>query len=228
VGYANEVYFNEVTEGFFGIRAPRLDVLKELLFGEFRGLLVLAPVLALAPVGFTLFARDASSRATALTAFAITLYYILLNASFPFWYGGWSFGPRYMAPVLPLASLALAAVWSRAPAAVRIGLLALAVYGAGVTFVAVSTTAQPREDVAHPVRELLWPNFAAGRLAINWQSFVDPDLRSERDPSTHAWNLGENLVLTGLPSLIPLIATWSLIGVGYASYRRKAPRSEPR
>ena len=79
-----------------------------------------------------------------------------------------------------------------------------------------ATTAQPRDDIERPVAELLWPNFAAGRLAINWQSFVEDRPAGERDRSAHAWNLGEKLGLTGLTSLVPLIAMWSVVAGLYA------------
>jgi hypothetical protein len=82
--------------------------------------------------------------------------------------------------------------------------------------VAVSTTAQPRDDVQRPVSELLWPNFVEGHLSINQQPFVEDniqDQRDQRDQQTHAWRIGEKLGLTDLVSLAPLFAFWSLVGV---------------
>ena len=224
LGYSYVVGFQEMTQGSFAFGAPARRVIWALLFGQFRGLFVLAPVLAVAPLGFVLLARDPSTRAPAIAAFAITVYYLLLNASYHYWHGGWSFGPRHMAPILPFMSIGVAIAWSRAALAVRVGLCALALYGVAVTFVAVATTAQPRDDIERPVTELLWPNFAAGRLASNWQSFVEDRPADERDRSAHAWNLGEKLGLTGLTSLVPLIAMWSVIAGLYAwRSRREGP-----
>ena len=224
LGYANEIAFEDMSRGFFGITSPRSDIMIELLFGQFRGLFFLAPVLAVAPIGLALLARDPLTRPSAFTGAAILVYYVVLNSSYSYWDGGWSFGPRHMAPVLPLMGLALATVWSRARPAVRAGLCALALYSVGLTLVAVSTTAQPPDNVKRPVSELLWPNFVNGRVSTNWQSFVEDGLQNQRDPETHAWNVGEELGLTGLASLTPLAAIWAVIIAGYWWARQKANR----
>src|SRR6185295_3499168 len=44
----------------------------------------------------------------------VIVYHLLLNASFHYWEGGWSMGPRYLSAMLPFASLAFGAVWMRA------------------------------------------------------------------------------------------------------------------
>ena len=44
--------------------------------------------------------------------------------------------------------------------------------------------------------------FVEGHLSINWQAFVEDNIQDERDPQTHAWNIGEKLGLTGLVSSI--------------------------
>jgi hypothetical protein len=95
-------------DGFFGIGGPKRGVLMGVLFGQFRGLFFLAPVLALAPIGFALLIRVPAVRLPALTVLAIAVYYVLMNASYNYWHGGWSYGPRHIAPSLPFRALALA------------------------------------------------------------------------------------------------------------------------
>jgi hypothetical protein len=214
VGYANEAGFEGMKEGFLGITHPKLWVLGELLFGRFRGLLYLAPVLAAAPSGFVLLISSRTARRPGVAAAAIAIYYLLFNAAYVYWHGGWSYGPRHMAPALPFLSLALAPLWSRASPAARGALAAVALYGAALSFVAVSTTAQPPENYKRPVSDLLWPSFKSGRLSINHQAFVEPDVTTQRDPVAHAWNLGEKLGLAGHASLLPLYAVWGVIGIG--------------
>ena len=218
LGYSKEVGFSGMSQGFFGLSYPRRGALMEILFGQFRGLFFLAPVLALAPLGFALLVISPASRLEGIVAMAIAAYYVLVNASYYYWDGGWSFGPRHMAPALPMMSLALALLWSRAKPALRVLLVLLALYGAGLTFVAVSTTAQPPDTYHRPVTELLWPNFAKGRVSINWQAFVEDNLRERRDPEAHAWNLGEKIGLTGWWSLVPLVMIW--VAVGLVTMRR--------
>jgi hypothetical protein len=154
-----------------------------------------------------------------LAAGAIALYYVLFNASYYYWSGGWSLGPRHMAPALPFISLGLAPLWSGTKSRLRLVLGALALYGAVVALVAVSTTAQPPDTYRKPLTELLWPNFAQGRLSINWQSFVEDGLREKREPIAHAWNLGELTGLTGRASLLPLFAIWLVIGFVWWRFR---------
>ena len=101
-------------------------------------------------------------------------------------------------------------------------LFVIALYGAFLTLVAVSTTAQPPDGFQRPVSQLLWPNFVKGEMAINWQSFVEDNLQGRRDPATHAWNVGEKLGLTGLVSLAPLVALWSVIGLAWCTRHRQS------
>jgi hypothetical protein len=216
LGYASEAGgFEGMKQGFLGVLYPKLDVLAELLVGRYRGLLYLAPVLAAAPLGFVVLIRAPASRVPAIAAAAIAAYYPLFNAAYFYWDGGSSYGPRHMAPGLPFLSLALAPLWSRAQPAVRVALAALALYGAALALVAVSTTAQPPEYYKNPVSQLLWPSFEKGHLSINQQGFVDDNLRRQRDPVAHAWNLGEKLGLTAHASLVPLFAIWGALGIAW-------------
>lgn len=222
LGYANEETFAGMHQGLFGITYPRPGVLFQILFGQFRGLFFLAPVLAAAPFGLLLLVRDRATRAAGLAAGAIALYYVLFNASYYYWTGGWSLGPRHMAPALPFIGLGLAPLWSRAKSGLRVVLGAIALYGAAVALVAVSTTAQPPDTYTQPLTQLLWPNFENGRMSINWQSFVEDGLRDRREPIAHAWNLGELVGLSGRASLLPLFAIWLVIGLVWWRFRDRA------
>jgi hypothetical protein len=222
LGYANVEGFTEMRKGFFGLTYPKRTILIWLLFGQYRGLLFLAPVLIAAPIGFLMLVRDPATRIPGVAAMSIAAYYLLFNASYIYWDGGWSYGPRHLAPALPFMSLALAPVWDRAKAPFRVALGALALFGAALAFIAVATTAQPPDTYRRPVTDLLWPNFAKGQLSINHQAFVEAGLRNERDPKAHAWNLGERLGLKGLMSLTPLLAIWSGIGVWWWTRREES------
>jgi len=218
LGYRHVALFEGMSEGFLGVTYPKRGVLIELLVGQYRGLLFLSPVFAAAPIGFLLLLVR-SNRPAALTAGAIAAYFVLFNASYHYWDGGWSYGPRHMACSLPFLSLALAPLWSVAKPILRTGLAVIALYGAGLTLVAVSTTAQPPDTYKRPVTQLLWENFSQGRLSIHRQSYLEDNLQIERNPDTHARNIGERLGLDGLASLAPLFVTWG--AVGFAWRRRR-------
>jgi hypothetical protein len=99
--------------GFFGIGAPALDGLREVLVGN-RGLLVFSPVLLAAAVGLVLLWRR-GRRAEALVCGTVSLLFVLLNAGYFLPYGGGSPGPRFLAPALPFLVLGLPCALARFP-----------------------------------------------------------------------------------------------------------------
>jgi hypothetical protein len=218
LGYSSEEGFQELHTGFFGITYPRLATIRELLFGSYRGLLPVSPLMGIVPLGLLLLWRRGRGGA-ALVAAGIGLYYLLLNASYFYWEGGWAFGPRQMTAALPFLALGLAPLWDLRPSRASRGraagtalLLAGWVWGVAITLIAVSTTPQPPASIRQPVSELLWPAFRDGDLSLNPQTFVHNSvdvgrLRGGGDPHA-AWNLGEIAGLHGLPSLLPLAVVW--------------------
>lgn len=179
----------EMGNGLFGVTYPRLWIVRELLVGQYRGLLRLAPVLALAPIGFVqLWRRRLESRVSILAAAALVVYYIMLNASYKYWDGGYSTGPRHLAPLLPFLSLAVGLVWTWSRPVHRVLLMILALYGVVLALMATSTDPMPGTDVASPVQELFWPAFRTGHLGT--------------------FNFGRFVGLRGLPSLLPLLLIW--------------------
>jgi hypothetical protein len=227
-GYRHVQGFTGMQQGMMGITYPKAHVIHEILFGRFRGLLPLAPALAAGPVGLVLCWRR-GRRAEVISALLVILYYLTLNAAYVYWNGGWSYGPRHLAPALPFLALGLAFLWQRLRPLLRVLLVAAVLWGIGSSLVAVSTTAQPPEAFDRPVAQLLWPAFKSGDLSLNHESFdesgADPRrLRGHTLPHD-AWNLGEKLGLRGLPSLVPLLLAW-LAAIGMAAWverRRQAP-----
>jgi len=207
LAYASEAEYVGMQQGVFGVDLPRMIRLRRILFGEYRGLLPLAPILALAPIGFLFIQR----RLVAAAAFIIAVYYILLNASYSYWEGGWSYGPRHASPAIPFLCIGLAALWTALPRLGRACLGLVGAYGVAVTLVAVSTMPLPPNNIRRPVAELLWPAFRDGDLALNTQTFVagsaNPDFRAHSEPKA-AFNLGMKMGLTGVASLLPLMLAW--------------------
>ena len=214
LGYAvAESPLGELHVGFFGLTYPKPAIIVELLVGAYRGLLPLAPVLALAPVGFWVWCRTSIERKPLAVAAIIPVYYLLLNASYFFWEGGWSYGPRHMAPALPFLALALAPLWIASGRLGRFGLAAVCACGIAITLIGVSTTPQPPSIYDHPFRQLWWPAFLDGDLSLNHTSYEmagwNPQLVRNHPEVHQAWNLGEQLGLRGLTSLLPLLVAWA-------------------
>jgi hypothetical protein len=212
LGYASEEGFEHLRTGFFGITFPQWWRMRELLVGEYRGLLPLSPLLAAAPLGLIVLARDPRRRTAALVALFIGAYYLLLNASYFYWEGGWSYAPRQVTPALPFMALGLPPLWDSGKPAVRALLMAGWLWGVAITLVAVSTNPQPPSSFRAPMRQLLWPAFRDGDLSLNHQTFVhgsaSPDQMRGRQIPHAAWNLGELMGLQGLASLVPLAIVW--------------------
>jgi hypothetical protein len=216
LGYQSEEHFEDLKRGFFGITTPELWRVRELLFGAYRGLLPLWPLAALSPIGLLIAARDRRRRAAALAALFIALYYLMLNASYHYWEGGWAYGPRQMMSAMPFVALGLGPLWDTKRTWLRALLAASFAWGTALTLIAESTNPQPAADIRSPMAELMWPAFRDGDLSLNSQTFVHfvppGGHRPGPDVPRAAWNLGEIARLRGRSSLAPLALAWLLGG----------------
>jgi hypothetical protein len=232
IAYSSEPGYVGMQQGVFGVALPRTVRLRRILFGEYRGLLPLAPTLALAPIGLALMlVRGGRQAAAAIVSSIIAAYFVLLNASYAYWEGGWSYGPRHASPAIPFLCIGLAALWTIVPGVLRWVLAGLSIYGTAVTLVAVSTMPLPPANIRRPVAELMLPAFRDGDLALNTQTVVaynvDADFRAHREPKA-AFNLGMKLGLDGQASLLPLGIVWMACAaalIAVAGERRTAPTS---
>jgi hypothetical protein len=223
VGYTSEEGYEAMRTGVFGVNLPNAHAAYEILFGRYRGLLPLAPVLAVAPLGFIFLLRDRRTRLPSLVVAFVAVYYFLLTAGYAYWSGGWSYGSRHLGPALPFVCVGLAPVWMRSGRLLRAAVLALAVVGVGQSLVAVSTTPQPPANVERPMADLLWPDFKSGDFPIGWQGYLDyrppagpmSELEAAGVPRA-AWNLGQVVGLNGFMSLVPLFMMWIAAGVAWA------------
>jgi len=228
LAYSSEIGYEGMQQGVFGVTLPKAIRLRRILFGEYRGLLPIAPTLAVAPIGLALMTwvrlrsdpaneMVARRRRAAIVASAIAVYFILLNASYAYWEGGWSYGPRHASPAIPFLCVGLAMLWTLARAPGRAALAALSIYGAAVTVIAVTTMPLPPANIRRPVQELMWPAFRDGDLALNTQTMasggVDANFRAHHEPRA-AFNLGMKMGLRGHASLAPLALVWIVCGAG--------------
>jgi hypothetical protein len=220
--------FVAMRTGFFGVNLPSPHAAWEILFGAYRGLLPLAPVLAMAPVGLWFLFRDTRTRVASVVIGFVPLYYILLTAGYAYWSGGWSYGSRHLGPALPFMCVGLAPVWMRTGRTLRTAILVVALIGIGESLVAVATTPQPPAQFQRPMAELLWPAFRSGDFPIGWQSYLDlrppPGAMSELERGgvlRASWNLGQLMGLNGFASLLPLAIVWIVTAVAWTVAGRR-------
>lgn len=223
VSYTFQDGYREMRQGLFGIRQPNAHVLNELLLGEYRGLLPLAPVFFLVPIGlWQLWRHGSGGAAAAFVLTTIIAYYFVLISGYVYWDGGWAYGPRYIGPALGLMAIPLSTAWARGYA-IRAAMVVFVIVGAANAIACVSVTGQPSYDDHHPMRRMIWPHFVDGDLSLNYHSELDfrppPGSYSVLDadgvPRT-AFNLGQLLRLPGLWSLAPLGAVWLGAGAWWA------------
>ena len=192
------VYLAEFAEGMrvrYGIHAPDPRVLHELLFGAYRGLFYLSPVLLLAPWGLAMDLRGSAHgpgsmpyktwpvRQVSVLSAAIVGFYLALNAGYYMWDGGAAIGPRHCVPMLPFLALALAPAIRAVPRATA----ALALVSAAMAIL-LAAAAPEAPQFGDPLWGHAWPRI--------WDLEVG---------YAGATNLGRMLGLPGPLSLIPLL-----------------------
>lgn len=161
MGYSQVQGFAGMQQGFFGIGLPQPMVLGELLFGHYRGLLPLAPVLLLVPIGLWAMFKQRPTRAVAIVITGVLLSFLLINAGYYYWDGGSSTGPRHLVAALPLAAVALAFAWPPGWPAKVVALLLLLV-SLCISFVVASVDPMSPPWFEQPFFGYLLPGFFQG------------------------------------------------------------------
>ncbi|AIT07481.1 membrane protein [Sphingomonas taxi] len=114
VGYSGVVGWEGMHQGLFGLGWPRLYAMRAVLLSFQLGLIWVAPVLLLAPLGLWYWLRRPPLRPVALAATLSALIVLLVNAAYVYWDGGNTTGPRFLIPAVAPLALGLAAEWMRA------------------------------------------------------------------------------------------------------------------
>lgn len=100
---------------------PPPDVIVALLFSPHRGLFVFAPLVLVGMFGMVvLWRRSPGARVAVALSAAAALAVFLATAAYVFWYGGASYGPRYLVPLLPLTCWPIAVVRARPLAVIAV------------------------------------------------------------------------------------------------------------
>jgi len=112
VGYQGVVGFDGMNQGLFGLTYPHPDILVQLIAGPQRGLIFVAPILVFAPFGLARLIGACPTRDLGLAAAALAIVMLLYNASYFYWNGGFSTGPRHAIPAMAFLALGLAPSWA--------------------------------------------------------------------------------------------------------------------
>jgi hypothetical protein len=160
IGYQyTPTFASQNAQGLVSIVWPELDTTLALLFSE-RGLLRLAPWLALAPVGL-LALRRREVRFEVVLAAVICAAFLAYNSGALNPFGGWTPGPRYLMPALPFAAVLVACI----PTRLRLFAIPLMLVAVALVFVATVTMPNAPERYTDPLSELWLPRLLTGQVA---------------------------------------------------------------
>ena len=163
LGYEGVVGFAGMHRGLFGLTYPKPTIIARILGGAEKGLIWVAPILVVAPIGLGLMIARRATRDLGILAVAVAVIVVLINASYVYWDGGSSTGPRLSVPAIGFLALGLGPlwVWCRA-AALRIGLAVLLALSMALNLIIAAVDITSPEYIRWPVwtwiirKRLVW------------------------------------------------------------------------
>lgn len=177
-----------------GLNRPDLFKVRELIWGERRGIVWFAPILGLAPLGLVALGFARRWTLAGLLA-AVCLAIFLVNLSYPEWTGGWTTGPRLLVPLLPFACLAVAPLLRAGGRPMMAVVAGLAIVGGIEMLMFGGVGGRIPDPIARPFRDAVWPLWRGDRLpdwkygerfAPNLVTLAVPDLERTLGPGW-AW-----------------------------------------
>ena len=180
--------------GFLGVSFPDFRALRSILISPSRGLFFIMPVFLFSIIGcFSLWNKKEFKRETCFILTVIVGYF-LINAGFYGWHGGWTYGPRYLVPMLPF--LAFLMIFARVESFWFYLLFGLSVFQVSLSVIGIPHAPQ---EIRNPIIELILPCLEYGYMAVNG---------------------GQWIGLQGVWSTIPFFVL--IVGVGVLMFRRTA------
>tara|TARA_B100000959_G_scaffold229686_1_gene245428 strand:+ start:1419 stop:3041 length:1623 start_codon:yes stop_codon:yes gene_type:complete len=182
------------SKGFLGVSLPDFRALLSILISPSRGLFFIMPVFLFSIIGcISLWKKKEFKRETCFILTVIVGYF-LINAGFYGWHGGWTYGPRYLVPMLPF--LAFLMVFARVESFWFYLLFGLSVFQVSLSVIGLPHVPQ---EIRNPIIEIILPFLGYGYMAVN---------------------AGEWFGLQGLWSTIPFFIL--MVGMGVLIFRRAA------
>ena len=218
--YQTEMFQHQdeaVLLGLFSL--PRPDRLWAITLGAKRGLFLLYPACLLGLLAPLAVWKRSSARLPLLAAWAVFLWFLMLNASYPVWDGGYSSGPRHLIAGVPLlmapAALLFRGLW-------RWPTLILAALSTALATVITLVNPLGPYQVDSLLGDYILPALGMGRVSQNfflWWPDWQPT--GQEQAAAASINLGEWLGLPGALSLLPLLGIWMLAAVGIVALQRR-------
>ena len=158
----HEAFQEGSSKGILGISVPDPFALFSILMSPSRGLFFIMPVFIFSLFGLKYLWTSGKFRREILLIVVIVAGYLFINAGFYAWHGGWTFGPRYLVPMLPF--LALPMVYANPGSFWFYLLFAISMFQ---VFPAVISIPHVPEIIQNPLTEIILPCLGYGYMAVN-------------------------------------------------------------
>jgi hypothetical protein len=155
--------------GAYGISWPHPLALLELLGSASRGFFFISPVFIFCMPGWIFLSRRPQYKAESGVILWSGVLTLLANAGFYAWHGGWTFGPRYLIPILPFLAVPLALTADGGPWFVS--LFVLSIFQVGCAQLGWPHVMQ---DIRNPVVEFMLPLMREGGTSLNFLGGAHP------------------------------------------------------
>jgi hypothetical protein len=192
-----------MSQGLMGITAPKLEALFQLTLGQRRGIFYESPFLLFAIPGFYLMIRQKVLRLEGIVCAGIFVTTLLVNSGYYLWWGGATYGARFLLVGIPFLALPAFYAMPYAPRAFKI----LAVAAMCFMSIVVISTPLIAEGSPNPLFEgevqIFVQEFIKGIPLRETQSFniVQTLLRLDKPHSVAPWFAFIALCLVYLRSL---------------------------
>ena len=163
------VYREAYRSGMHGIQAPDWAGLPGITILPERGVLYLAPVLLLAPIGWWRQLRRRDSRNESITAILVTVALGFFALTTVDWTSGYSVGCRYLVPAIPFMLTGVASALRGTSAHSAVGIAFRAAVPVGFVTIGLSAATFPcfPKEFDNPVWQLALPMAQYGVLTQN-------------------------------------------------------------
>ncbi len=159
---SNEEFMGGASQGFLGITLPDPDALYAILLSPSRGLFFIMPVFLYSFLGFFRMLKNRKHTHEAILIILIFTGYLFINSGFYGWHAGWTYGPRYLVPMLPFLAIPMAFSLQRSLwFFLLLGLSAFQVLLSSAVFFHIP------QEIVNPLPEIIIPFISAGFTAIN-------------------------------------------------------------
>jgi len=194
------------------ISFPSIEILYKITFDPFRGIFFYCPFLLIFFPGIYFFLRKEGISKEFLLLIIIIIYYFVFNASYQYWYGGLSLGPRHLVAAIPFMVL-LSSFFIKQYPKISICVVLVSFF---FMLTAVSVTPETPYGYKNPLIEFYFKNFFDSNLSLNKTSIFRTNISSG---TFNSYNLG---TLLNLPDVLSLIPFYLIIIVGTVSFVNKA------